>query len=115
MINATQAAIAVGHDFEVGEILAGRWGYEQTNIDYYQIVRVTPSTVMVQQLNKRSTATGDMTSKSQPIPGAFADGSKPFRKTPRRRSRGGECYIGLTHGTASRTDPSIWTNETHYA
>lgn len=28
---------------EVGDILASSWGYDQTNINYYQVVGVTPS------------------------------------------------------------------------
>jgi hypothetical protein len=29
-----------GHTLEVGDVLSGSWGYDQTNVDFYQIVEV---------------------------------------------------------------------------
>ena len=34
----------------VGDILVSSWGYDQTNIDYYQVVRVTRATVTVRPI-----------------------------------------------------------------
>ena len=28
---------------QVGDILRATWGYDQTNVDYYQVTRITPS------------------------------------------------------------------------
>jgi len=38
-------------DFEVGDVLRCSWGYEQTNIDYYQVVRlVGKQSVEIQEI-----------------------------------------------------------------
>jgi len=38
--------------YEVGEILYSSWGYDQTNIDFYQIVKKTKSMVTIQKIGK---------------------------------------------------------------
>ena len=35
----------MSNPFTAGDILVGSWGYEQTNVDFYEVVRVTPCTV----------------------------------------------------------------------
>lgn len=34
-----------GHDLKLGDILYASWGYDQTNIDYYKVVKTTKCTV----------------------------------------------------------------------
>ena len=44
---------------EVGQILYSSWGYDQTNIDFYQIVRVSDKgTVWIQPMSKKSETVG---------------------------------------------------------
>lgn len=38
------------HNFVVGDVLYSSWGYDQTNIDFYQVLKVTPSGVYIQRL-----------------------------------------------------------------
>ena len=38
--------------YEVGEILYSSWGYDQTNIDFYQIVKKTKSMITIQGIGK---------------------------------------------------------------
>lgn len=38
------------HDLAVGDILYSRWGYNQTNINYYQVVGVTAKQVAIREL-----------------------------------------------------------------
>ena len=38
--------------YKVGEILYSSWGYDQTNIDFYQIVKKTKSMVVIHQIGK---------------------------------------------------------------
>jgi hypothetical protein len=53
-----------------GAILAYRWGYEQTNVDYYKILKRTNSTVTVVQVDGVSTPSPDnfMVGTSVPLP-----------------------------------------------
>ncbi len=45
---------AVKNPFVVGSIFENSWGYEQTNVDYYQVVRVTPRGVYVRPIGAKS-------------------------------------------------------------
>lgn len=38
--------------YEVGKILYSLWGYDQTNIDFYQIVKKTKSMIVIHQIGK---------------------------------------------------------------
>ena len=38
---------------EVGDIIVSSWGYDQTNIDFYKIVKQTASSVWIQKLKKQ--------------------------------------------------------------
>lgn len=37
----------------VGTILVSEWGWEQTNVDFYQVVRVTPRTIVIRGIQFR--------------------------------------------------------------
>ncbi len=46
---------AFEHDYEVGDILCDEWGWDQSNVDFYQVVAVkTKKTIMVRKLEKNS-------------------------------------------------------------
>jgi hypothetical protein len=43
------------HTLKVGDILVSSWGYDQTNIDYYQVTRVVgPNSVEICQIKAKS-------------------------------------------------------------
>lgn len=55
--------------YEVGAILCDTWGYEQTNIDFYCIVKVSGDWVTVAPMTKASALGGEhwsMTTKETP-------------------------------------------------
>lgn len=39
------------HSFEVGQILYDSWGWEQTNIDFYQVLEVKPKSVIISKIS----------------------------------------------------------------
>ena len=45
---------AVPNPFKIGMIFCNSWGYEQTNVDYYQVTRVTPRGVYVRPIGSKS-------------------------------------------------------------
>lgn len=59
------------HDLKVGDILYTSWGYDQTNVDYYQVVRTTPCTVDIRPIASDVTDTGFMQGSSLPIKDHF--------------------------------------------
>lgn len=63
---------AVAHNIKVGDIFYTSWGYDQTNIDWYQIVGVTPKGVKVSRLkSQKHGEDGFMTGMTSPAIGDF--------------------------------------------
>lgn len=74
------------HSFKVGDILYSSWGYDQTNIDFYEVVGVnSPKTVTLREIGSRTTDTetgNSMAAFCVPNPGHYAGvRSEPFKKT----------------------------------
>jgi hypothetical protein len=60
------------HDVVVGEIFIASWGCEQTNIDYFQVIKlVGKKMIEVHEIESLHCATGDMSGKCAPIKNAF--------------------------------------------
>jgi hypothetical protein len=59
------------HALKVGDVLHARWGYEQTNVDFYEVVAVRGAVVDVRELATENTATGDMTGRAIPVLGQY--------------------------------------------
>ena len=43
------------HGFKVGDVLYADWGYEQTNLDFFQVVKVSESSVWVKEVVMKKT------------------------------------------------------------
>jgi len=41
------------HDYKVGDILYSSWGYDQTNIDFYEVVGVTQKAIKVREIGQK--------------------------------------------------------------
>lgn len=46
----TAPSTSTTHGYEVGDIVYGSWGYDQTNVDYYLVVRTTRTKVELQPI-----------------------------------------------------------------
>ncbi|MGW8177562.1 MAG: hypothetical protein ACWGQW_02035 [bacterium] len=59
---------AIGRDLEVGDVLVATWGYEQTNRNYYQVVRlVGKASVAIREVGSSYKSTGYLQGTSKPI------------------------------------------------
>ncbi len=91
---------------QVGTLLCDSWGYEQTNIDFYEVVARRGSMVTVRPISQSSVPGSEsshgMADMVCPVPGHFT--GEPFTK--RITAYG----LSMKHGTASVVDP--W--EKHY-
>lgn len=38
------------HTLTTGDVLVSRWGYDQTNVDFYEVTRATPKTVLLRPI-----------------------------------------------------------------
>lgn len=58
-------------DYKVGEILHTNWGYDQTNVEYFEIIDVKGKYVTLRELAQERTETGFMSGNCVPLPGKY--------------------------------------------
>jgi len=88
---------------QVGSLLVNSWGYDQTNVDFYEVVGRKPASVVLRKIAGDLTETGSMCGKTTPRPGIFIGAPFVKRITP--------YGVNFTHGGCGITDPG----STHYA
>lgn len=92
-------AVQAGRGVEVGDVLRASWGYDQTNIDYYQVTAlVGKAMVEVREIASQSEQDGWLQGKSVPAVGKFV--GKPMRKV----AKDGRVKIDQSR-TAYRMEP----------
>lgn len=83
---------AEGRGVEVGDVLRSSWGYDQTNVDYYEVTAlVGKAMVELRELCQERTETGFMQGRCVPLPGQYA--GDPFRCF----ARAGVCKVGNSY------------------
>lgn len=58
-------------DYKVGDVLHTCWGYEQTNVEYFEIVEIKGKYAILREIAAESVATGWMQGKCVPLPGQY--------------------------------------------
>lgn len=97
---AQPVAVAVGDVFEAS------WGYDQTNIDYYQVVRVVgPKTVEIREIGAVAWENGFMQGRSVPSVDSFI--GRPMVKRVRPTGDGGAVITMNSYCNAYRIEPVI--------
>lgn len=86
--------------FEVGDILVESWGYDQTNIDFYQIVRTSEKSVWIKEIAARQISSNGYQDQLVAAPGQFIE---------RGYVRGGGKDNG--GGRAKRVQWAEWGNQ----
>ena len=85
---------------KVGDIFYSSWGYDQTNIAFYQVVRITPSgkSAEIKRIASSTTEDSFMSGLSTAIPDAFLNEGpgKVKRIQYSTWSRVGEAYFRIT-------------------
>ncbi len=113
---------AIVNPYKKGDILYNSWGYDQTNVDWYVVVRVSPKSVFLRSIPgiyKETSSEGlaDMSGSSTPnmawFNGAGATG-KTIRKTLQVLDNG-EVYIPMQYGWVCKWDGKKDVYESHYA
>lgn len=79
-----RTAALTPHTFSVGDIIVSHWGYEQTNVDFYEVMGASPKSIVIRKVRQKllnpSTRIQDGTELVVPVPGAY-EGS-PLKKVP---------------------------------
>lgn len=106
MTAATATATEVA-PVKVGDIFASSWGYDQTNVDFYEVVGVTPSgkSVRIVSIGKEIVEQDGYSQRVKAVPGSASPDAVPVTK--RLRFYGGsEPLVTLTsYSSAWRIDP----------
>lgn len=82
---------------EIGQIYSYSWGYEQTNVDFYQVIEVKGKTFTIREILGKIVSNdcgNSMTADVSPVKDSFLKDSKPIIK----RS------LSMPHGILSLTD-----------
>jgi hypothetical protein len=90
------------HSLQLGDIVYASWGYEQTNIDFYQVVRVVSGkSVQVRHLRQTTDETGFMCGKTTTEKDCFTEAA-PMLLCRAESER--VLNIGSSRGSASKWD-----------
>lgn len=66
--------------FNIGDIVVNTWGYEQTNVDFYQVTEVLNKKIRVRKIGAEIVnATGPMSANVMPVKDSFCDNSESSR------------------------------------
>jgi len=66
-----------------GDIIAESWGYDQTNVNFYQVIEVNgKNMITIREIAATITESGNMSmsGRTVPLPGEFLKDSVPMRK-----------------------------------
>jgi hypothetical protein len=95
-----------GVKIEIGDIFRSSWGYGQTNVDFYQVVGLTPKSVKLRMIQSKVEQTGAMSGQALPIKDAFYDWRSEMRGTDgvmtkkvkayRNNKNQAEAYISIS-------------------
>ena len=74
---------AFRHTLQVGDVLVCSWGYDQTNVDWYEVTaRIGSTMVEVRKIAAESVQDGDMVGRCTPVRGKFT--GAPFKARVQR-------------------------------
>lgn len=94
-----KARDAFVNPYKPGDVLYYSWGYDQTNIDFFQVVKAGKRSITVREIASRTVeATGSMSARVAPVKDHFV--GEPVTKILQPRE-GGRCYISMDHGCLS--------------
>lgn len=104
---AQRTALKASDHYAIGEVLYDSWGYDQTNIDYYQVTELKPRSIVIRPIMQAYSEQCFMSGPTQPRRNEFS--GEPITKPLRA-----DGSIASKHGCFSKwTGASVWSS--HYA
>jgi hypothetical protein len=102
------------HTFKTGDVATNSWGYDQTNVDWYKVVKTSEHFVWLQPICGHTEETGFMSGRSEPQMDVSADDPSKwgFREAKGRieRHKAYGSNVCMKYGSGSK-----WNGETRYA
>ena len=98
--------------YKVGDILTGSWGYDQTNVDTYQVVKVKGKSVVIKAICQEMVgdSEGHMSCQVMPVKNAFRENAEEITKRPQTYN-GENWYVKLNHSCHLR----LWDGSSMYS
>jgi len=91
---------------KIGDIFINSWGYDQTNIDYYQVVKKSKKTIKIRAISSEVVEDGFMQGQSKPKINDFV--GEELQKTPYEYTDdsclSGRVYLTSTYGSMQKWD-----------
>jgi len=107
-----QERLSFKNPAKVGDILVESWGYDQTNIDYYQVVKVNKKSVQIRAINSHYLESDHfIQDKVKPAKNSFKD-EKALTKIVKGGSSNdkNDYYVKMS----SYSTASLWDNRPNY-
>lgn len=97
------------NDYKVGEIVNTNWGYEQTNVEFFEIVAVRGKKVTIREIAATSYDVGEMTmtSKVAPLPGDYIGAPMDKLATVQGIKTGRHAHTLATRTAFTETVPGL--------
>ena len=96
------------HTFKVGDIITNSWGYDQTNVDWYRVSKISSHYVWLQPICGRTEETGFMSGNSTPHIDTSNDDPTKWgfqdTKEPAQKHRASGSYISMKYGSGRKWD-----------
>jgi hypothetical protein len=80
------------HTYKVGDILNSSWGYDQTNVTFYEVTRVTPSSIELGTLRSVEDYNGQTMTGTKVPSNEFASAKRFLKRVS------AEGYVKIGHG-----------------
>jgi hypothetical protein len=93
-----RAALKAADHWAVGDVIYNSWGYDQTNIDWYQVVEVKPKSIVIRAIADNCSDVGG------PSGGRTAPRRNEFTGKPLLKPCDESGRISMSHGCATKWD-----------
>lgn len=93
------------HTYKVGDILYASWGYEQTNINFYQVVAVEEKSIKIRPISQKVVKSEQGTDFVKAVPNTFT--GPPITKIP-------QYSYGSFRVVDDRKTLSLWDGKPKY-
>ena len=97
--DATAKRRAFAPTLKVGDFLYTSWGYDQTNVEFFEVVEASGKSVIIREVAQRTLSSDSGSDRVVPVPGQYI--GEPMRKVV---GQGNAVRIGDGRGHASPWD-----------
>lgn len=94
------------HGMKDGDILYSSWGYDQTQVSWYEVVRTSGKSVALREIAEKVVRSERGAEYVVPVPGHFV--GAPFAKIP--QSRSGSMYVKISNSQTAY----LWDGKPKY-